>query len=188
MQWKGARGVAAVLTVAGLWVCGVAQADSIDPAQSLVRATFKQFNVPVSGDFKKFSGQVDFNAAKPEATKATVTVQTASFDLGDPMYNKEVAKPDWFDSAKFPDATFSVTSVKPVGKAYQATGDLTIRGIKKPLTFPVNIQTQGGKSVFTGQTKIKRLDFKVGASGEWADTSLVADDVVIDFKFVTTGK
>ncbi|MCQ8895674.1 YceI family protein [Limnobacter humi] len=180
--------MAAVLTVAGMLVSGVAQADPVDPAQSLVRATFKQFNVPVSGDFKKFSGQVDFNAAKPEATKATVTVQTASFDLGDPLYNKEVAKPDWFDSAKFPDATFSVTSVKPAGKGYQATGDLTIRGIKKPLTFPVSIQSQGGKSVFSGQTKIKRLDFKVGASGEWADTSLVADEVVIGFKLVTTGK
>lgn len=164
----------------------LAQAAPIDAQQSQIKATFKQMNVPVSGQFKTLSGDIQFDAKKPEATKASVVVKTASFDLGDPNYNKEVAKPEWFDAQKYPDAVFTVTSIKPAaGGAFQGVGELTLRGIKKPIQFPVKVASQGGKQVFTGQAKLKRLDFKVGASGDWADTSLVADEVVIDFKLVS---
>lgn len=156
----------------------------IDAAQSEVTATFKQFNVPVSGNFRKLSGDVQYNPAMPSGTKATLSVETASYDLGDPDYNKEVAGKDWFDSKNHPKATFVITGVGGSGNNLQATGDLTLRGIKKSLKFPVKIQTVGGKHTFTGKTQIKRLDFKVGADGEWGDTSLVADEVVIDFKLV----
>ncbi|WP_370261593.1 YceI family protein [Limnobacter sp.] len=167
---------------------GVAQAAPLDARQSRVSATFKQFNVPVSADFKQFEGDIVFDPAKPDQAKASVSVSTASFDLGDPMYNKEVAGKDWLDSKAHPKATFTVTSVKPAGKGYQATGELTIRGITKPVQFPVSIQTAGGMNTFTGKATIKRLDFKVGADGEWADTTLVANEVVIDFKLVAAAK
>jgi polyisoprenoid-binding protein YceI len=167
----------------------LAQATPIDAQQSQIKATFKQMNVPVSGQFKTLSGDIQFDAKKPEAAKASVVVKTASFDLGDVNYNKEVAKPDWFDSQKYPDAVFTVTSIKPAaGGTFQGAGELTLRGIKKPLQFPVKVSSQGGKQVFTGQAKLKRLDFKVGASGDWGDTSLVADEVLIDFKLVSPEK
>ncbi|HEX4844364.1 MAG TPA: YceI family protein [Limnobacter sp.] len=164
------------------------QAAPLDVKNSKVSATFKQFNVPVSADFKQLEGDITFDPAKPELAKATVAVNTASFDLGDPMYNKEVAGKDWFDAKAHPKATFTVTGVKPAGKGYQATGELTIRGIKKPVQFPVSIQSAGGVNTFTGKTTIKRLDYKVGADGEWADTTLVANEVVIDFKLVAPAK
>ena len=160
----------------------------VDLAQSEVKATFKQFNVPVSGNFRKFSGDVQFDPAKPANTKAVLSVDTASYDLGDPEYNKEVAGKDWFDSKNHPKATFTITGVSGTGQNLQAIGDLTIRGIKKPLKFPVQFQSAGGKNTFTGKAQVKRLDYKVGADGEWGDTSLVADEVVIDFKLVIPAK
>lgn len=166
----------------------MAWAAPIDAGKSSVKATFKQFNVPVSGNFTRFSGDVVFDPANPAQAKANLSVDTASYDLGDPEYNKEVAGPEWFDSAKHPKAAFVITSVKPAGKGFEATGDLTLRGITKPVKFPVNIQTAGGVHTFTGKATIKRLDYKVGASGDWADTSLVADEVVIDFKMVAPAK
>lgn len=175
-----------VLGLSGVAVGALAA--PIDAKQSQIKATFKQMNVPVSGEFRTISGDVQFDPAKPEAAKAHVVVKTASFDLGEPNYNKEVAKPEWFDAQKYPEAVFTVTSVKPAaGGAFQGSGELTLRGIKKPIQFPVKVVNQGGKQVFTGQAKLKRLDFKVGASGDWADTSLVADEVVIDFKLVSGG-
>lgn len=177
---------ATVLAFAALAVPALAA--PIDPAQSEVKATFKQFNVLVSGNFTKFNGDVQFDAAKPANTKATLNVDTASYDLGDPDYNKEVAGKDWFDSKNHPKAVFVINGVTGSGNNLQATGDLTIRGIKKPLKFPVSIQTAGGKHTFTGKTQIKRLDYKVGADGDWGDTSLVADEVVIDFKLVMPAK
>jgi polyisoprenoid-binding protein YceI len=160
----------------------------IDASLSEVKATFKQFNVPVSGNFRKFAGDVQFDPAKPADTKATLSVDTASYDLGDPEYNKEVAGKDWFDSKNHPSATFVLTGVTTSGSNLQATGNLTLRGIKKTLKFPVKIQTAGGKHTFTGKTQIKRLEYRVGADGEWGDTSLVADEVMIDFKLVLPAK
>lgn len=174
--------------VLAMGLCASAQAAPVDAKQSQIKATFKQMSVPVSGEFKALSGDIEFDANKPEATKARLVVKTASFDLGNAMYNKEVAKPEWFDSQKHPDAVFTVNSVKPAGGAFQGTGELTLRGVKKPIQFPVKIVTQAGKHVFTGQAKLKRLDFGVGADGDWADPALVADEVVIDFKLQTLSK
>lgn len=164
-----------------------AMAVPIDAAQSEVKATFKQFNVPVTGSFKKLAGDVQFDPAKPSETKATLTVDTASYDLGDAQYNKEVAGKDWFDSKNHPKATFVITGVTGTGANLQATGDLTIRGTKKPIKFPLKMQTAAGKHTFTGKTQIKRLDYKVG-QGDWSDTALVDDEIVIDFKMVVPAK
>jgi cytochrome b561 len=165
-----------------------AYAAPIDVVRSEVKATFKQFNVPVSGHFKRFSGNVHFNAASLADTKASLSVDTASYDLGDPEYNKEVAGKDWFNSTAYPRAVFEIKQVTGSGHELQATGDLTIRGIKKPLRFPVKVQTVAGMHTFTGKVPIKRLDYKVGSEGEWGDTTLVADEVFIDFKLVVPAK
>ena len=154
----------------------------VDPAKSYIKATFKQFNVPVSGAFGKFEGDVKFDPKQPAAATAVLNVQTSSFDLGDAAYNKEVAGPDWFDSKKYPTAVFKMISVKPAGAAFVAQGEITIRGISKTVQFPVSIvQSNPQSRVFTGKAQVKRLEFGVG-QGDWGDTALVADEVVIDFK------
>lgn len=153
----------------------------IDVKSSSVKATFSQFNVPVSGDFKQFSGDVQFDPAKPEATKAQLNVVTSSYDLGDAQYNKEVAGKDWFDSKNHPTGTFKLSSVKPVAGGFNATGELTLRGKTKVLQFPVKLTSGPKAHVFTGDVSIKRLEFGIG-QGDWADTALVADNVKIEFK------
>lgn len=189
MQFKHFLATGTLALGLPLFFATLAHAAPIDAKQSQIKATFKQFNVPVAGEFRKFSGDVDFNAAKPELTKASVTVQTDSYDLGDPLYNKEVAKPDWFDSKKHPNSSLTITSVKPAaGGAYTAVGELTLRGVKKSLQFPVKISSKGNTNVFTGQARVKRLDFGVGADGDWGDETLVANEVVIDFKLTTVAK
>src|SRR6266571_7202285 len=75
-----------------------------DAAKSTVSAVFKQMNVPVEAPFKKFSAQIDYDAAKPDAAKANVEIDTASLDVGEAEMNKEVAKKEWFNSAQFPKA------------------------------------------------------------------------------------
>jgi polyisoprenoid-binding protein YceI len=82
-----------------------------DPAKSSITATFKQMNVPVEGKFKKFNARIEFDAIKPDASKANVDVDMTSFDIGDPSFNSEVLKKDWFNSAQFPRATFTSVSM-----------------------------------------------------------------------------
>ena len=153
-----------------------------DPAHSSVSAVFKQMNVPVEAPFRSFSAQIDYDAAKPAASKASVEINTASFDIGDAMYNKEVAKKEWFNSAQFPKASFVSTAIAPAGAGkLNVSGKLTLKGKSANVTFPLTVKAEGGKQVFEGQLPIKRLAFNIG-EGEWKDTSMVADEVVIKFR------
>ena len=153
-----------------------------DVARSSVAAVFKQMNVPVEAKFKKFSAQVDYDAARPENGKAIVDIDTASLDLGDAEMNKEVAKKDWFNAAQYPKATFTSSSIKPNGAGkLTVAGKLAIKGKTLDVSFPLTVKAEGGKQVFEGTLPIKRLAFNIG-EGEWKDTSMVADDVVIKFR------
>jgi len=156
-----------------------------DPAKSSVSAVFKQMNVPVESKFKKASIVIDYNAAAPDTSRASVEIETASLDLGDAEMNKEVAKKDWFNSAQFPKATFVSSAIKAAGPGkLSVTGKLTIKGKVQDVTFPINVKTDGGKQVFEGALPIKRLAFNVG-EGEWKDTGMVADEVTIKFHVVS---
>jgi polyisoprenoid-binding protein YceI len=173
-----------VLLASLLGLSLVASAASLlktDPAQTTVSATFKQMNVPVESKFKKYTIAIDYDPAKPDASKATVEVETASLDLGDKDYNAEVAKKEWFNSAQFPKATFASTAIKAAGAGkLNVTGKLTIKGKTADVTFPMTVKTEGAKQVFDGALPIKRLAFNIG-EGEWKDTTMVADDVTIKF-------
>lgn len=173
-------------TVAALLAGAVLAANAAplktDVAHSSVTATFKQMNVPVESPFKKFTAAIDYDAAHPEKATARVDIDTASFDIGSADYNKEIAKKEWFNSAQFPKATFVSTAIKPAGAGkLNVTGNLTIKGKTAPVSFPLNVKADGGKQVFEGQLPIKRLTYNIG-EGEWKDTSMVADEVVIKFR------
>jgi polyisoprenoid-binding protein YceI len=153
-----------------------------DPAKSSVSATFKQMNVPVEAKFKKFTAAIDYDAAKPDAAKASVDIDTASIDLGEAEMNKEVAKKEWFNAAQFPKATFVSSSIKPAGAGkLTVAGKLTIKGKATDVSFPLTVKSEAGKQVFEGALPIKRLTYNIG-EGEWKDTSTVADDVIIKFR------
>jgi polyisoprenoid-binding protein YceI len=153
-----------------------------DVAHSSVSAVFKQMNVPVESNFKRFTAQIDYDAAHPEKASARVDIDTASFDMGQADYNKEIAKKEWFNSAQFPKASFISSAIRPAGAGKLAvTGKLTIKGKTADVSFPLSVKIDAGKQVFEGQLPIKRLAFNVG-EGEWQDTSMVADEVVIKFR------
>lgn len=155
-----------------------------DAAKSKVTITFKQMNVPVDAQFKKFNAAISYDAAKPENSKANVDIDVTSFDLGDPMYNQEVQKKEWFNTAQFPKATFASTQIKAgaAGKL-DVTGKLTIKGKSSDVSFPLTVKKEGTAQVFEGTLPIKRLTYGIG-DGEWKDTSIVADDVSIKFRVV----
>jgi len=161
----------------------------LDGAKSTVTATFKQMNVPVDARFGKFTGAIDFDAAKPDTGKASVEIDIASFDLGSPEYNQEVLKKEWFNAAQFPKASFVSTGIKasagaPAGTRYDVAGKLTIKGKTADVHFPLTVKKDGKAQTFDGTLPIKRLTYNIG-EGEWKDTGMVADEVVIKFHFVT---
>lgn len=166
---------------------GIAQvyAAAIDSSKSSVVVTFKQEGVAVPASFKNISGNIDFDPANPANGKAQIAVALTSFDLGEPEYNKEVQKKTWFDSAQFPQATFVSAQIKSAGAGkLTIQGKLTIKGKALDVSIPVAFKQEGKAQIFEGQLPIKRLYFNIG-EGEWKDTDLLADEVVVKFKAVT---
>ena len=154
--------------------------------KSSMTASFKQMNVPMEGIFKKFNASIDFNPAKLDASKAEIDIDMNGFDLGDADFNKEVAKKTWFNSAQFPKASFSSTSIKSSGAGkYEVAGKLTIKGKTTEVSIPVSVKKEGALQIFDGILPIKRLTYAIG-EGEWKDTSMVADEVVLKFHLVTS--
>ena len=116
-----------------------------------------------------------------------MTVDLASVSLGAAEVETEVAKPDWFATAKFPQATFQSTGVTPRGgNKFDVTGKLAIKGASRDVVVPVTLAQSGGSTTASGAFVIKRLDFRIG-DGDWKDTSMVANDVQVKFKLTLSG-
>lgn len=182
---------AAVLASAAFWVAGATAQQAPDqallPAQSSIEFTAKQLGVPLQGHFKKFAAQVAFDTAKPETSKIHFSIDTGSATMGSAETDSNLLGADWFNIAKFPKATFDSTAVKALGAGkYQVDGTLTIKGNTQPVSVPVQLTQSGATTTAAGSLPLHRLAFKIG-DGDWADTSIVADDVSVQFKLTLTG-
>lgn len=184
-SWGTAVGIVALVAATFTSTLVVAQ---VDAAKSSVTAVARQIGVPMEGKFKRFDATVNFDAAHPANSNARVEIDMTSFEMGDAVTTKELRGKDWFDTAKYPKATFVSTSIKPTGaNRYEAAGKLTIKGKTIDIVVPTTYRAEGRAQVFEGALPIKRNTFNIG-DGEWKDTSVVADDVQIKFRIVTAVK
>lgn len=157
------------------------------PAQSELSFAAKQMGVPVSGHFKKFDAQVSFDATKLATSKVTFSVDMGSATMGSAEADSELPKAPWFNVPKFPQATFTSTAFKALGAGkYELAGKLSIKGQAREVLVPLAMTQAGAITVATGVLPIKRLAFSIG-DGDWADTSMVADEVQVKFKFSLSG-
>jgi polyisoprenoid-binding protein YceI len=164
-----------------------ATAQQVVPAQSEIGFVTKQMGVPVEGKFRKWTATVAFDPKKPEAGTVSFAIETGSAGFGSPEVDVEVPKPAWLSAAKFPVASFLSSSIKPAGPGkFNVAGKLAIKGSAHDVVVPVTVTQAGASSTASGNFTIKRLAFKIG-EGEWADTSMVADDVQVKFKLALTG-
>ncbi len=163
-----------------------AEPQALVAAKSEVTFVAKQLGVPLDGRFKAFSAQTAFDPKAPQTSKIAFTVDLGSVALN-PDADTELAKPEWFNVVKFPKASFQSTAIKALGAGrFEVAGKLAIKGNARDLVVPVQLTQAGGLSTATGTFALKRLDFKVG-EGDWADTSVVANDVQVKFKLVLQG-
>ncbi|MEN9368181.1 MAG: hypothetical protein RL489_2539 [Pseudomonadota bacterium] len=159
----------------------------LDAARSEMLFVSKQMGVPVEGRFRKFDAQIAFDPKKPEAGKVAFTIDMGSATFGSPEVDVELPKATWFNVPKFPQATFQSSAIKAVGAGrFEVAGKLSIKGSSRDVVVPVALTQAGGSTTATGAFAIKRLEFKIG-EGDWADTSMVANDVQVKFKLNLSG-
>lgn len=176
-----------LLAAFALLVAGSAQADEFSSVQldkSTVSFVSRQMNVPVEGEFKKFTAQITIDPARPEAGRARIEIDLASIDTGNAEANDEVKGKNWFNVREFPKASFVSNTVKALGTGrFETSGKISIKGKTLDQRAPFTLKQEKGFLILDGSFPLKRLDFGIGA-GIWSDTTVVADEVQVRFHFV----
>lgn len=157
---------------------------SSDAAHSKLGFTVTHMMVSdVEGTFKNFTATI--TSSKDDFSDATIDMSAdiASVSTDNDQRDTHLKSPDFFDAAKFPKMTFKSTSVKVTGdKTYKVTGNLTIKGITKPVVFDATLGgtyiNQAKKTVagFKVKGTINRKDFGVGSTFA---NAMVSEDVTL---------
>ena len=142
---------------------------SFDKAHSFIQFTVNHMGLTeVPGFFRDFSGSVNFDAK--DITKSTVefTAKAASIDTGVTARDNHLKTKDFFEVDKYPDIIFKSTKVEKKGKNWVMTGDFTMKGVTKSITFPFRIvgwlppdDRSGGKMGVAAETTINRRDYGI---------------------------
>jgi polyisoprenoid-binding protein YceI len=114
---------------------------SITPQNSRIEFVASKVTGRHNGSFKDFSGEIDY-AELAANRRVNVTIKMASVDTDTPDLTKHLQTPDFFDVAKFPQATFTSTEIKPEGDKgapYTITGNFQLHGLTKSISFPATI-------------------------------------------------
>lgn len=132
-----------------------------------------------NGHFRDFSGRMKYDPADPSASSIEVTVQAASIDTKNSTRDEVLRGDDFFDAARFPTLSFKSTRVRPLSnERLEVTGELTIRGVTRPITIPVKrlglgeVQNEGQIAAFETEFTLDRTDFGVNGS-RWSGGKLV---------------
>ena len=164
---------------------------NIDPSHSQVEFSVKHMMfATVKGSFTEFNGQISVPDGDFTKASVTATIETKSVSTRDEKRDEHLRSNDFFGSGDNPTITFKSTggSADGAGK-FKLNGDLTIKGVTKPVTLDVTFNGQGvnpwGMTVagFSAETKINRKEFGI----EWnapleAGGVMVSDEVKISLE------
>ncbi len=163
--------IAGMVISAGLVLSGqvfAAEVYTIDPVHSSIVFNVKHLAVStVSGNFKKFSGTITFDAKDLEKSKAEAAIDIASINTENDQRDGHLKSPDFFDAAKFPQITFVSKAIQGEEGKYKIVGDLTIKGVTKEVSIPAVINgpvnnPMGGVVIgLSGQLTVNRQDYGV---------------------------
>jgi len=158
----------------------------LQAAGSEIAFTTRQMGVPVEGKFGRFSAQVALDPKQPEGGSVSLVIDTASARFGSAELDAEVTKPTWLNAAAFPGQLpvrqHQGHRSRPLRRRRQADH----QGLDARPRGPGATGCGGREPCRQRQLHIRRLDFKVGED-EWADTSMLANDVQVRFRLTLAG-
>ena len=153
---------------------------AFDQTTSKVQWTGSKVTGKHDGSFGAFKGTVDVVDGVPEKSKVDVSIDADSITSDIERLTGHLKSPDFFDTKANPKATFVSKEIKKGGDngaTHTVTGDLTIKGITKTVTFPAAIGVGGDAASVDAEFAINRRDFSLNYPGKPND--LIRDDVVI---------
>lgn len=131
-----------------------------------------------NGGFKKFSGQFALADGALSGSNNKVVIEMDSTWADNGQLTGHLKSPDFFNVATFPQATFELTSSEKLdGSKVKLTGNLTLHGVTKQISFPAELNVNGDQASLKAEFFIKRFDFAIKYPGKAND--LIRDEVVI---------
>lgn len=164
---------------------------AIDPSHSQIGFVARHAMVTkVRGTFNEFEGSGHFDAENPANSRLTLTIQAASIDTRNEDRDGHLRSNDFFDMETYPEITFASTAVEAVGEnTYRVTGDLTIKGVTKPVSVDFDytgtaVDPFGNERIgFEGSTTVKRKDWGVNWNAALETGGvLVSEKVTLEFE------
>ena len=139
----------------------------------------------------KMDASINLDSANPENSTLKVTIPVSSIDSGVEAFDKHLVSADFFDADNHPTITFNSTNMEQIVTGTgRVTGDLTIKGVTKPVTLKATLNKVGkhfrsGVDMFgiSARGKVKRSDFGVDKYGPMADDV----DIMIEVEFLKAG-
>ena len=139
-----------------------------------------------NGSFQKFSGVIEY-AGAPEKSRVQITIDMTSVTTDAAKLTEHLKTADFFDVAKYPQATFQSTEIKPGGEkgaTHTITGNFQLHGVTKSITFPATIGVSGDTITVDSTFSVNRKDFGVNYAG--ASDDLIRDNVVMTLRIRAT--
>jgi polyisoprenoid-binding protein YceI len=157
-----------------------AQTYAINEQNSKIEWTASQVTGSHNGSFEKFNGEIHHANNDVAQSHVQITIDSSSIKADDPKLTAHLKTADFFDVAKFPDAKFESTAIKAGGEkgaTHTVTGNLTMHGVTKSITFPATIAVTPDTVTVDATFAINRKDFGINYAG--AADNLIRDDVVM---------
>ena len=133
---------------------------------SKVHFVIKNFGIKTGGDFSGLKGTIKFDSKNSAVWEFDVTVESSTINTDNDSRDGHLKKSEYFNVAKFPTIHIVSTKIQTGDKAgsYIFNGNLTIKGVTKPVKFPFKVNSKDGGYVFAGEFDMNRRDFGVGGS------------------------
>ncbi len=168
----------------------------LDPAHSAAEFKVKHMMISnVKGSLTGLSGTLTEDPTNPHLSAVEATVDVSTLSTGDAQRDGHLKSADFFEIEKYPTMTFKSTSVKRNGDGdYAVTGDLTLHGVTKPVTFAVEGPSAPGKDPWgntriglSATTKINRKDFGLTWNSALVTGGLLVGEdgsITLDVQFI----
>jgi polyisoprenoid-binding protein YceI len=164
---------------------------TIDPNHSLIEFSARHFDIAyVKGRFKSFSGKIEVNEQDLLQSKVDLTIDASSLDSQAVQMREDLIKgEEMLEVAKYPSITFKSTRIASRDAShYDVTGDLTMRGITKSITIPIEFgglvtTRMGPRAGFAGSLVLNKSDFQVPFNREFEPGRfVVADEIKVELQ------
>ena len=156
-----------LLIIASVLISGLTFTDDwkADASQAKIMFTIKGPFGTVHGSFSGLQAKINFDEKHPESSSVSASVDAKTVSTGVGLRNSDLRKEKWFNTDKYPLISFKSKKIEKTSGGYKAAGELTMKGVTKPVEIPFTFSVKGNTGLFKGDCKLNREDFNLGKKG-----------------------